>query len=322
MDPASQGLLGATAVQAVFARKKIPLLWLIGIIAAIAADLDIFIQSNTNPLLFIHYHRHFTHAFTFIIPGGLFIASLFLLFYKPLRSKWSYVIGAAILAYATHGILDACTSYGTVLFWPFSERRIAFDIISIVDPTFTAILFIGFMVSVYHDKTYPAIIALCLCCLYLGFGAYQHHNALNIQRLLAEKRGDVITKGRVMPTLGNVFIWRSIYRHRKEIVLDTITLSFFHSAQTTYNTTLIHFKKSDLPKAIQGSQSLLRDFNVFDWFADDFIAAFSKKPLKLVDLRYLIRRNKHVTALWGIEFPKDKERKHVYWRQNIPYDVT
>ena len=35
-----------------------------------------------------------------------------------------------LLGYATHGMLDACTSYGTQLLWPFTNHRYAFNTIS------------------------------------------------------------------------------------------------------------------------------------------------------------------------------------------------
>ena len=40
------------------------------------------------------------------------------------------------LGILTHGFLDACTSYGTSLFWPFSSTRVSWNVISIVDPFF------------------------------------------------------------------------------------------------------------------------------------------------------------------------------------------
>ena len=41
------------------------------------------------------------------------------------------------IGYATHGIIDSLTSYGTQLFWPFSNDRFATNTISIIDPLFT-----------------------------------------------------------------------------------------------------------------------------------------------------------------------------------------
>lgn len=56
------------------------------------------------------------------------------------RKKWQLTLAAAMIGMATHGFLDACTSYGTVLFWPWSDKRISWDIIAIIDPLFTIIL--------------------------------------------------------------------------------------------------------------------------------------------------------------------------------------
>ena len=41
----------------------------------------------------------------------------------------------------THGLIDACTSYGTLLYWPISHHRESWDIISIIDPIFIATRF-------------------------------------------------------------------------------------------------------------------------------------------------------------------------------------
>ena len=85
-----------------------------------APDLDVLINSEKNPLLSIEYHRHFTHSFFFIPFGALLIAAFYYLFLKnKFTFKRIYVI--SFLAYSTHGLLDACTSYGTLLFWPFSK---------------------------------------------------------------------------------------------------------------------------------------------------------------------------------------------------------
>ena len=47
---------------------------------------------------------------------------------------YSHQVGDYVL---THPLLDAHTAYGTQLFWPFSDERFAWSIISIIDPLFT-----------------------------------------------------------------------------------------------------------------------------------------------------------------------------------------
>ena len=45
------------------------------------------------------------------------------------RQSWLYCTAG----YATHAVLDACTTYGTMLLWPFSDARFAWNTISIID---------------------------------------------------------------------------------------------------------------------------------------------------------------------------------------------
>ena len=57
MDPLSQGVVGAVVPQS-FAQKN-TLFWaaVIGFLSGLAPDLDIFIRSDIDPLLFLEYHR-------------------------------------------------------------------------------------------------------------------------------------------------------------------------------------------------------------------------------------------------------------------------
>ena len=52
----------------------------------------------------------------------------------------------ALLGYGTNGLLDACTTYGTLLLWPFSNARIAWNNVSVIDPLFTLPL-LGFVLT-------------------------------------------------------------------------------------------------------------------------------------------------------------------------------
>jgi membrane-bound metal-dependent hydrolase YbcI (DUF457 family) len=59
-------------------------------------------------------------------------------------------LGAATAGYATHGLLDASTTYGTLFFWPFTDMRVAWNAISIVDPLFTLVLLLGVALAVWR----------------------------------------------------------------------------------------------------------------------------------------------------------------------------
>ena len=144
MDPLSHAVLGATLSQSVAGKKSNQLsTMIIGALAGMAADLDVLIRSETDPLLFLDFHRQFTHSIAFIPLGALVCALVF--YYFWFNRRWSKVKLSffqvylfSFLGYAAHGFLDANTSYGTQLLWPFSNERFAWDTVSIIDPLLTA----------------------------------------------------------------------------------------------------------------------------------------------------------------------------------------
>src|SRR5262245_54624375 len=126
MDSITQGVLGAAVAQSIMSRRLPRGAGLIGAIGGMAADLDILIRSSNDPTLAWLFHRHFTHSLFFIPIGGLIAAIPFLLMdrFKGFKRE---VVMASMIGYATHAPLDIFTSYGTQLFWPFSNYRVALD---------------------------------------------------------------------------------------------------------------------------------------------------------------------------------------------------
>ena len=131
MDPVSQASIGAVAAQALSRRTPLLTALWVGALGGFLPDVDILIRSSDDPLLALEYHRHFTHSLLFIPIGGLITAAI-----GKLLTRGKHTIGElwlpGALGWATHGLLDSCTSYGTYLLWPFSNARVAWDNVSII----------------------------------------------------------------------------------------------------------------------------------------------------------------------------------------------
>ena len=107
MDPISQAVVGATLTQSIakkYHSQKIA--FVIGALSGMAADLDVLIQSPADPLLFLEYHRQFTHSLIFIPIGGLICALIFYPFLKQKMNFTSLYLFSA-LGYGTHGLLES-----------------------------------------------------------------------------------------------------------------------------------------------------------------------------------------------------------------------
>ncbi|MBT8115412.1 MAG: metal-dependent hydrolase, partial [Arenicella sp.] len=206
MDPLTQGVVGSTASQLVSSPREKIIAGVAGFLSGMAADLDVLISSPVDPLLSIEYHRAFTHSLFFIPVGALFCALIFYwlvpVFRRNLDFKRTYLFCFA--GYVTHALLDACTTYGTQLLWPFSTSRVAWNNVSVVDPLFTVPLVVMLIVAMRRRSTRVAIVAACYGFAYLGLGVWQGQRAETIAYQLATSRGHTPEQLGVKPSLGNI----------------------------------------------------------------------------------------------------------------------
>ena len=305
MDPLTQGLLGAAAAQVAFGRRLGPRAMLIGAVAGVLPDADVFIRSSSDPLLAVEYHRQFTHSLAFIPFGGL-LAALPWLARRANRAAWKMIAGAAIVGYATHGVLDACTTYGTQLFWPFSRARMAFHSISIIDPIFTLALLAGVIGAAIRKSPRPAAIAIAVCLSYLAAGAIQHHRAARVQERVATSRGHTVTRGEVFPTIGNHLVWRSLYQSGDTLHADRIRVPWLGDQHFAPGMSVRLAVESSLDPTERASARVVRDFRRFQWFSDGWLARDARDPSVIGDVRYSMRTDAF-EAIWGVRFHPERD---------------
>ncbi|HET6581923.1 MAG TPA: metal-dependent hydrolase, partial [Nannocystaceae bacterium] len=285
MDPVTQGLLGAAAAQAVLARRLGPRTWLYGALGGMAADLDVLIRSSTDPMVAIVYHRHFTHSLAFVPIGGLICALPWLLSRRHRDRRW-LVLVATTIGYATHGLLDAFTSYGTQLWWPFSSQRVAWNFVAIVDPIYTGMLAIGVVLARRRGSPNAARLALVLSSLYVALGGVLHARALAAVRRVAHDRGHVIARVEAFPELPVNFVWRSTYRAGGRIHIDRVRTPWLGPVTVDDGSSIAVVDESDLPPGIVADARLLSAFRTFAWFADGWVGRSPEAPDLLGDSRY------------------------------------
>jgi len=312
MDPITQGLLGATVSQACFTKPLQRDAWKIGFISGVLADADgLFAYFSSSNLAYIELHRQFSHALIFIPLGGL-IAALLILISKRMRPQWKWVLAASIVGYATHAPLDMLTSYGTVILWPFSDMRVEWAVMSIVDPIFTLILAFGLFWSVITLRAKAARTTLIIALLYIGFGVAQHARAKSIQSFIAKQRGHHIVQSQVIPTIGNLILWRSIYESGGVFYADAIRLPLFFSAQLKRGYSA---EKLTIPKLVSTftlSAEKIHDIKIFQWFTNDYMAFVPNRHYVIGDMRLTVKPDSMV-SIWGLKFyPKYKD-KPVQW---------
>ena len=312
MDPISQGALGGALSQSIANKENIARITLIGCLAGMAPDLDVLIQSTTDPILFLEYHRQFTHSLIFIPFGSLIVAgALYPIMRKALNFKTVYL--ASVLGYLTHGLLDACTSYGTLLFWPFSYERIAWNNVSVVDPLFTLPLLLFVICAIRSKKTIYHRLAIGWALGYLCIGFIQHERTLSTAKELAAERGHMPDRLTLKPSFGNLILWKSIYQHEETYFVDAIrtaSSSTWCSGETIESLNLA----KHLPSLNLNSQQA-RDIERFRWFSQDYLGYDPVNQL-VTDIRYSMIPSE-IRPMWGLKLnPEFSDEDHAIWWAN------
>lgn len=310
MDPLTHTLLGASLGYVTFGRRLGRTAAAVGGLAAFVPDADVFIRGATDPLLAIEYHRHFTHSLVFAPVGAAVIAALWL-WQKTHRTHWLPLYACALSAYFSHCLLDAATSYGTQLFWPFTRHRFGWDFISVIDLLVTLPLAIGLTWSLLRRRFRPALVALTVAFAYLGFGVVQHARANAAQRTLAAARGHTLERHEVMPTMANNLVWRALYAHEGRLYSDRIRVGWFSAATVRPGWSLPLIGLDDLTPH-EKSRNTRHAFERFAWFSEHWIARSPDDPDVLGDMRYSLSADAF-DPIWGIRFTADDEPIEVAW---------
>ena len=194
MDSITQATLGAVIGETMLGKKIGNKGAVIGAIIATIPDLDVVLLPLYSAVERISIHRGFSHSILFSFIGAFLIA------FVLSKIKWTKFISNSKLwlfswlALFTHILLDAFTTYGTQMLLPFSNYRVSFDNINIVDPIYTIPLLVGLILSlsIYRNKkarVKPTVIGLAISTLYLVFTFGIKHNVNNTFRSKLKEQG-------------------------------------------------------------------------------------------------------------------------------------
>lgn len=180
MDPITHGVTGALLGKAYFSKGEMAdadrATWarvaiFAATLGAVFPDVDVVANAITrDPLAIIKYHRGITHAF-FGLP---FFAVGLAAVTRWVARRWqipspSFAMLTLIygLGLLSHILLDGMTSFGTRMWTPFSQRRVAWDWLFIIDFTLTSIGLLPQLTAwIYRDRAKSRRRAIALWVLF------------------------------------------------------------------------------------------------------------------------------------------------------------
>lgn len=154
MDSLTQIVLGASVGEAVLGKKVGNKAMLYGAIAGTIPDLDVLTRYFVDTVTAIEWHRGFSHSIFFAILHAPLFGWLIYKIERKSRATfvdWSRLMFWGLL---THPILDAFTTWGTQLFWPF-DLRLAFQNIFVIDPLYTLPFLVCLILAMRQKRLSP-----------------------------------------------------------------------------------------------------------------------------------------------------------------------
>ncbi|HSD43195.1 MAG TPA: metal-dependent hydrolase [Burkholderiales bacterium] len=209
MDTLTHALSGALAARATApraARISVRARVLAGFFVAAFPDID-WVLAYVSPVAYVTGHRGLTHSVLMLpIWAGLLAWACA----KIDRSgaTWRDYCGVCAMAIGIHILGDLITSFGTIVFAPVSDARIAWSTTFIIDLWFTGIILAGLAGAwIWRRSRLPALLGLAVLAGYVGMQAVLHSRAVDLGAEYAAREGLDGARVSALPRPVSPFNW-------------------------------------------------------------------------------------------------------------------
>ena len=323
MDSVTQIVLGAACGEIILGRKIGNKALLFGAIGGTIPDLDVFIGSwiYRNEIDAMTFHRGFMHSITFAVLGSFLFGWITHKLYDTGNRKetttsknWIYLF---LLSLGTHPILDCFTPYGTQLFTPFTDYRVAFNNISVADPAYTLPFLLCLIVVMFLKRNNPkrlkwAKVGICISSAYMLFTLGNKIYIDSVFKKSFEKANVSYLRFRTQPTILNNMLWYGIAETKTEYKIGYYSL---------FDKKNIVNKLITIPKNQSVVDMNQPDLKRLSWFSNQYYFIEKKEnPSRIIynDLRYVMNTNDSIKAMMNFEIKKEG----LHWTTKPSNDFT
>jgi inner membrane protein len=188
----------------------------VGFLTAAFPDIDYILRLTTDSfIVYLNYHRGITHSLLLLPLWALLLSFILSRLLKP-APDWRSLYIICCLGLGIHVAGDVITSYGTMIFSPFTDWRASLDTTFIIDPYFTGIIIIGLIFSfTHHKRRIIATTGLFTLLAYIGVQALSQHSAVQFGRDASLDNNWRETATTAIPQALSPFHWKVIVEHKE-----------------------------------------------------------------------------------------------------------
>ena len=291
MDSLTQIVLGAACGEAVLGKKIGNKALLFGAIGGTIPDLDVFIGRwlYSNEIQAMAFHRGFMHSVLFAILGCFLFGWITHKLYNTGNRKETTTLKNWILlffwAIFTHPLLDCFTPYGTQLFAPFSDYRVAFNNISVADPFYTVPFLLCMIILMFFNRNrtrrkWWLKAGIYISSAYMVFTIFNKFYMDSVFKKSFEKAGISYQRFSAQPTILNNILWYGVAETETQYHLTFYSL--FDKSASADKIIIVDKNHDIIDMSDENLQTLA-------WFSNEYYNLSKEEKVgtyKYVDLRY------------------------------------
>lgn len=189
------------------------------------------------------------------------------------------------LAFFTHFSLDCFTAYGTQIFLPFSNQRVAFNTISVVDPAYTlpfllCVLIAAFLRRGSRGRRIVNWVGIGLSSAYMLFTVFNRQHIDGVFDRALESRNIEVDRQRVGPVILQNVLWSCVAESEDAYYISLY--SMFDSNPYMHWINILP-KDKDAIKFLEPHD----EYQTLDWFSDGYLQVVERDTTyELFDLRF------------------------------------
>ena len=313
MDSLTQIVLGAACGEVAMGKKIGNKALLFGAIGGTIPDLDVFVGNliYNNDIDAMLFHRGFMHSIMFSILASLVLGWLTFKLYNngkriqtTTQNDWLWLW---FLSLFTHPILDCFTPYGTQLFAPFSNYRVAFNNRAVADPLYTLPFLICIILLMFFKRTSKTRklwlkMGLAISSSYMLFtiGNKVYINSIFKKSLI--ENNIYALRSTTQPAILNNILWYGIAETKTSYVVSNYSL--FDSENRFLNFI-------ELPKQRDLEPDIYKDIEGLSWFSNNYYSIYkiNENEYRYNDLRYpLLDSNNPNSSVFSLLLHKENGR--------------